>query len=606
MIDTYFLVEFFSNGWLISVAAVAAKATILLALSLVLTPLVNRTTPNAQYAYWRVVFVGILLIAMLANATPSLHIPMLPGTLIDRVSEGSVDQNIDPSNNYRRAPNELLSNDNYAQAIRNASWSEWLVLAWAVGVGIFLGFLALGVARTAACARRWRAVTKGRLYDLLCERAQEIGVRPPRLLLRHADSVPATYGLFRSSIILPANAELWDTGQVNVSLMHELVHIRRRDWLTHLLARITCALYWPIPLVWIAASHLGNSREAACDLAVVQHGVRPSLYAHHLLQIASRIVRPRNREALVNMLSPPSIVEDRIRSILKPNRRTGHITSSILPITMAVLGLILGVTGPSSQAASQQINKRNTALHEGLSAKVTITHDGPNVQVNYHEKGIRVEYSHEQSVLIKDLNAGSETQYLFGSVEYSDWIAKHRSITNIAIPDDGRSDSGQPLAKEFPDPQTRAAQYVRPDPSLDRGRTNRTGNVTTFHSGGVRIADQQSENATEYGRDTSAFSGWLFSNLPESMNAVEANTDLNGSNRNNILKKYELLFAYDPKQVLITGQQVTFILASGDVIEYERGSPEYELWMSEYNDYYHNRVEPPLQPDEHTGRLEEL
>ena len=73
------------------------------------------------------------------------------------------------------------------------------------------------------------------------------------------------------------------------------------------------------------------------------------------------------------------------------------------------------------------------------------------------------------------------------------------------------------------------------------------------------------------------------------MSAVQASTDLTGSNRKKIHKKYELLFAHNSEQVLIADQQGNFLLLGGDVIEYQRSSAEYDLWMSEYNDYYHNR-----------------
>ena len=51
-----------------------------------------------------------------------------------------------------------------------------------------------------------------------------------------------TWGLRRPVILLPARAGSWDCERRRIVLLHELVHIRRADWLLRLLGRIACSI----------------------------------------------------------------------------------------------------------------------------------------------------------------------------------------------------------------------------------------------------------------------------------------------------------------------------------------------------------------------------
>ena len=116
--------------------------------------------------------------------------------------------------------------------------------------------------------------------------------RPVRLLTSDAIETPLTGGWPRPAVLLPARSERWEEDRRRMVVQHELVHVVRCDGLRRLAWRLVAALYWFHPLARIAERQAGLVGEHACDETVVRLGTRPSVYAHHLLEIAGALRGP--------------------------------------------------------------------------------------------------------------------------------------------------------------------------------------------------------------------------------------------------------------------------------------------------------------------------
>lgn len=96
---------------------------------------------------------------------------------------------------------------------------------------------------------------------------------------------PLTFGWWRGVVLLPSTS-LYDPSALKVALLHELIHLRRHDWLVLLLARVTVALWWFHPLVYLLVRPLRADLEAACDDRVLRSGVAAPDYAGYLVSFA--------------------------------------------------------------------------------------------------------------------------------------------------------------------------------------------------------------------------------------------------------------------------------------------------------------------------------
>lgn len=99
-------------------------------------------------------------------------------------------------------------------------------------------------------------------------------------------SAPYVYGIFHSKIIIPAAIA---DGDLSYIIMHEQVHINRRDNLRRVVAVITACIHWFNPFSWIFLKFFFMDMELACDAKVLKNLSQSQAkeYAHALLTCSS-------------------------------------------------------------------------------------------------------------------------------------------------------------------------------------------------------------------------------------------------------------------------------------------------------------------------------
>ncbi len=234
------------------------------------------------------------------------------------------------------------------------------VAAWAIGALLVLLLLALQRLRVARVARRGRPVDPGsRLSGAARRGAARAGLaRPPRLVIGDRGAMPMTWGVWRPVLLLPAEAERWSGARLEAVLLHEMAHVRRRDYLTQLLGAVACALHWPNPLAWTALARLRRERELACDDEVLAAGSRPSGYATELLELVrSRRARPAPPLGALAM-ARPSQLPGRLQALLDETRVRSRLSRRLLG-QAAGLGLAvclpLAALAPSAPADAAMV-----------------------------------------------------------------------------------------------------------------------------------------------------------------------------------------------------------------------------------------------------------
>jgi beta-lactamase regulating signal transducer with metallopeptidase domain len=152
-----------------------------------------------------------------------------------------------------------------------------------------------------------------------------------------SDMSPAVCGLFRPAILLPQSlADQFSDEELRAVLVHEMIHLRRRDVWVNFAQALLQIIYWWHPLVWLANARLRAVREEAVDDAVwVALGEEADAYAPTLLEVAKlALPKPRVSLGLLGILESRHALSRRIERLLevRPPRQAGMTLASLLGI----------------------------------------------------------------------------------------------------------------------------------------------------------------------------------------------------------------------------------------------------------------------------------
>jgi beta-lactamase regulating signal transducer with metallopeptidase domain len=163
---------------------------------------------------------------------------------------------------------------------------------------------------------------------------------------------PVTVGVFHPAIILPSKViPALDEPDLTATLTHEYGHIRRKDFLVHLLCQLTA-----LPVAWhpgiqYLMSKISQTRELACDdYAAVRLGKR-MVYARTLLRLASLCLRVPRSNAMGLGIFDGDNLEDRIMMLTE--KRTSLSRAGLIGLALTT-SLLFGSSTVLARAVSLQ------------------------------------------------------------------------------------------------------------------------------------------------------------------------------------------------------------------------------------------------------------
>jgi beta-lactamase regulating signal transducer with metallopeptidase domain len=154
-------------------------------------------------------------------------------------------------------------------------WAVICVLLWIAGIifsltRVIVGKIGIMKIWSDACFIKNRSIN-----ETLGFFSKKLAIqRKIQVLTSSSCRVPFTYRTFKPVILLPSGATKWPSERLRSVMIHELAHVKRFDSFTLLFARIVCALFWFIPIVWIAYRHLHIEQEKSCDEYAVHTGMK--------------------------------------------------------------------------------------------------------------------------------------------------------------------------------------------------------------------------------------------------------------------------------------------------------------------------------------------
>lgn len=352
-------------GWNTSMLMLLAKATVILVAAIAMTFVMKRGSAGARHLVWLVTLAGLLLIPALTAWTPLRLAVLPPVESTAPVASQSAANNpalsdqaaaSQPAASVTAPAGENLPDIGVKPESRFSVMTglSAVIGIWALVVFAILASLAYGAYLVSRIVRNSTELDTEDWLSPLYEVSDRMALEhPPRLLRSEYAKMPFACGVFRPTIVLPAECDSWSLDRRRAVLLHELAHVRRHDLAGHTLGRLACAFYWFHPLVWTAAKQLRNESERACDDIALACGARASDYAEHLLEIVTS-VRDDHTPNVALAMARRKEFEGRMLAILDPELRHSGPTrkqSIGLIASLALISVVVGAAAPVHREA---------------------------------------------------------------------------------------------------------------------------------------------------------------------------------------------------------------------------------------------------------------
>jgi len=336
------------------------KASVLLSLTLIGTRVMRRSPATARHQLWSLAFAALLLLPVLTIVLPALEIP-LPERWSTTAVTAAPDSGhatltlVTPSSRGARG-DEIAAAPSTKGGRPSGGAVTLPPLAVLLRVVWIVGALAAAGALLVSYIRVWRMSRQSHpLNDAAWTLAQHavadrLGLRHlPRVVVSESVRTPMAGGTWQPVVFLPSVARDWSEERRQIVLAHEMAHLASRDPLRLLAARLALACYWFHPLAWLAARQSSIAREQACDEAVLALGIRPSVYAGTLLELAETMIAPPRVAAALPMIHP-SLLEKRLMAILDTERPARARRPLALAACAALVTLPIAASRPAARA----------------------------------------------------------------------------------------------------------------------------------------------------------------------------------------------------------------------------------------------------------------
>lgn len=288
----------------------------------VLRALLRRIPGSALYLLWILVFTGLLFPF---RVEIPYHVDS-PAALEAPVSTADPDHHGTAESPAAAEPTAPQGENAASQPARTPA--DLLPLASVVWAAVAAGLLLINGWKLAAFSRRLRGARQ---------------IAPGVYETEHLE-VPLVMGYLHPKIYLPSFLREEERGYI---LLHERIHLRRRDYLIKPAAFAITLLHWFNPLVWLAYHLLSEDMERACDEAVLRRmgsGIRKE-YSMSLLTLSAG----RDVHRLPTVAFGERGIKYRVMNILHYKKAGG--------LTLALLVLLFGAVACGTFAQPVEVSE---------------------------------------------------------------------------------------------------------------------------------------------------------------------------------------------------------------------------------------------------------
>ncbi len=309
------------------------------------------------HSLWQGLGIGLVLLAALAVLRDSrtryaaacaslLAVVAAFAATLAKMTQVGIDGAVAGALALPARPLDTAGSLNIAGSLQRAPLLSWLAPLWMLGVAGYYLFNTVSWLATRRLRGHGVCHVSAMWSSRLTELGTMVGITRAVVLLESAViQVPAVLGWMRPVILFPVGMlTALPAGQLEAILLHELAHIRRRDYLANIIQTLAEGMLFYHPAVWWISSVIRTERENCCDDLVIAARVDRLEYATAL----AALEQARWPVSTVPAITGGNLMQ-RISRLLQPVNTT-RVLPSAVPAALLTLAAALSLFAWQSQA----------------------------------------------------------------------------------------------------------------------------------------------------------------------------------------------------------------------------------------------------------------
>ena len=226
------------------------------------------------------------------------------------------------------------------------------------------------------------------ILSMIQEIRQELNLknRQPQAVISPSALTPCSIGLLPWKTVLVLPQKQYSQQQIRLILMHELIHLSRRDQYVRFSLVFMCAICWFNPFMWKAMKKSAEDLERSCDEQVLSGMSEQdrTVYADLILDTAC------NNHGFTTCLSNSAeSLKYRLRSMIDPpHTHSGALLCGVVFFCLMLLSSIVNITydpKPFSQVLLQDSSNQQVQVTDcyDINAEHTLTIRDPDGMAEY-------------------------------------------------------------------------------------------------------------------------------------------------------------------------------------------------------------------------------
>ncbi|MEQ8927474.1 MAG: M56 family metallopeptidase [Fulvivirga sp.] len=195
----------------------------------------------------------------------------------------------------------FIFSNNLIETVSRISLLAWvhshiqtMVLVWLSGVGIMLVRFSGSILYLKWLVKKSTPVTYQEWHHLTTNLSEKLGIiKTVQLKFSDRIDVPCVVGILKPIILFPVSyASNLSLSQLELIISHELVHIKRYDFLVNIFQHLVESVFFFNPFVWMISNIIRAERENAVDDEVVSVLENKNEYIKTLAAVEEVRLRP--------------------------------------------------------------------------------------------------------------------------------------------------------------------------------------------------------------------------------------------------------------------------------------------------------------------------